>query len=140
VHLAAAREAQQHALLLRFHSLDDDPHAQRAAERDDRLDDHAAIGRAIERGHEAPIDLQFVEGKLLQIAQAGITRPEIVKRELHAECPQLHEPRPRFVRIVDYAQAQHRAPARGAAGGSVSASNSRWLGRAHAPHSWLAQG
>jgi hypothetical protein len=36
--------------------------------------------------------------------------------------------------------AQHRAPARGAAGGDVSASNSRWLGRAHAPHSWLVQG
>jgi hypothetical protein len=36
--------------------------------------------------------------------------------------------------------AQHRAPARGAARGGVSASNSRWLGRAHAPHSWLVQG
>ena len=33
------------------------------------------------------------------------------------------------------AQAQHRAPARGAAGGGVSALNSRWLGRAHAPQS-----
>src|SRR3974390_697437 len=52
LHLVAAGQPQQDALLLRLHPLAQHREAERAAERHDRLDDDAAVRRAAERGDE----------------------------------------------------------------------------------------
>ena len=71
------------------------------AERDDRLDDGAGIARGTERSNKGAVNLQSVEGKFLQVAEARIAGAEIVKRDAHAERAQGLEPRLRLPRIVD---------------------------------------
>src|SRR5437660_6950678 len=60
LHLVAAGEAEQDALLLGLDALAQHRQAERAAERDDGLDDHPAVRRAAERRHELPVDLELV--------------------------------------------------------------------------------
>src|SRR6185437_292435 len=85
LHLVAAGESQQDALLLGFDALDHHREAKRTPERHDRLDDHPAIGKIVERNHEAAVDLEFVEWKTLEITQIGITGAKIVQRNRYAE-------------------------------------------------------
>src|SRR5215469_11031827 len=101
LHLVAAGEAQKDALLLGLHPLAQHREAERAAERHDRLDDHAAVRRAAERRDELLVDLELVDREAAQIAETRIARAEIVERDLDAERAQLVEPRHRVVRILD---------------------------------------
>ncbi len=55
-------------------------HAEAAAKADDRPDDRDAVGLRGDILHERAIDLDLVEGKGAQVAEAGIAGAEIVKR------------------------------------------------------------
>src|SRR5689334_10900836 len=101
LHLVAAGKPQQDALMLGFDALDEHRQAKRTAERHHRLDDHAAIGGAAERGHEALVDLDLVERKPLQVAEVGITGAEIVKCDTYAELVQILDALDHLVRVVD---------------------------------------
>ena len=101
LHLVAAGKPQQHPLLVVFHPLGQHLHAERVAERHDRLDDGAGVAGSPNEATKDAIDLEPVEGKFLQIAQARIAGAEIVERDAHAERPQRFEPRLRSLRIVD---------------------------------------
>src|SRR5262249_12314070 len=63
LHLVAAGETKQDALLLGLDALAHHHEPERAAERDDRLDDDAAVGRAAERSDEFLVDLELVDRK-----------------------------------------------------------------------------
>ena len=52
---------------------------------DDRSDDDLAFGVRLEILDEVLVDLQRVEGKVLQVAQGGIVGTEIVERYPYAE-------------------------------------------------------
>src|SRR3569623_831785 len=85
LHLVAAGQPQQHALLFGLDAFAQDRQAARTAERDDRLDDDAAIGGGAERGDEAAVDLELVEREAVQLAEIGVPRAEIVARDAHAK-------------------------------------------------------
>src|ERR1700674_2315254 len=70
LHLVAAGEAQQDTLLLGLDALAQHGEAERAAERDDGLDDHAAVRRAAEGFDELLVDLEPVDREPAQVAQA----------------------------------------------------------------------
>src|SRR5581483_3684701 len=91
LHLVAAGKTQQHALLLGLDALDQHRQAERAPERDDRLDDDAAIGRLAEPEHETAVNLELVEREALQIAEIGIAGAEIVERDADTELVQVFD-------------------------------------------------
>src|SRR4029079_4403253 len=62
-----------------------DHEAELLAETDGRADDRRVIGICKQIGHERPVDLESVERKLLQIAQARISGAEIVEQDADAE-------------------------------------------------------
>src|ERR1700680_4115499 len=64
---------------------------ERAAEPDDGTDDGNRVRLVIEVANERLVDLDLVEGKLSQVAEARIPGAEIVHRDAHAEFPQLME-------------------------------------------------
>src|SRR5690349_10809295 len=101
LHLAAARETQQYALLLGLHAFHDNSHSQRSSQRHDGLDDDPGIAGLIEGGCEAAVDLDLVKWKLLQIAETRIPRPEIVQRQAHAQRAQIFEPCGGLSRLLD---------------------------------------
>src|SRR5262249_7395770 len=67
LHLVAAGEPQQDALLLGLDALAQHGQPERAAERHDRLDDHAAVGGAAERRNELLVDLELVDREAAQV-------------------------------------------------------------------------
>src|SRR5471030_2763007 len=101
LHLVAAGKPEQNPLMLRLHPLDHHRQAERAAERYDRLDDHATIGGAAKRTDKAAVDLELVERKALQVAKIGITRAEIIECKAHAERMQVLDALDHLLRIVD---------------------------------------
>ena len=76
-------------------------HAERMAERDDRLDDGAGMAGRAQRTDEGAVDLDLAERKFLQVAQARIAGAEIVERDAHAERAQRFEPLQGLLRVVD---------------------------------------
>lgn len=83
-------------------AFDPHSHVQLASERDDRLDHQPdpAMG-TVEALHEGSIDLDLIERKAPQIAEARIAGPEIVHHDGHAhrlERQELHHDR--FGRLV----------------------------------------
>src|SRR3990170_2550855 len=60
-------------------------HAETDAEADDRTNDRLRVEVGSEASHERLVDLDLVERKAPEIAQAGIAGAEIVHRNAHAE-------------------------------------------------------
>jgi len=113
--ISSAGKPQQNALVLGFDALDKHRQTKRAAKRHHRLDDHVAILGAAERGHEALVDLDLVEPQPLQVTEIGITGPEIIKRDAHAELVQILDALDYFVRAIDehaFGDLQHQPPRR----------------------------
>ncbi len=86
-------------LVLGFDALDHDAHAQVAADGVDRANDARGLGvsRRVDVAHETLVDLDLVEGKIVEIAQRGIARAEIVERDVDADRAQLVERGERWV-------------------------------------------
>src|SRR3569833_2043682 len=58
---------------------------ERMAERDDGPHDGGIVGVAVDVAHETLVDLEAVDGKTLEIAEAGIAGAEIVHRNVDAQ-------------------------------------------------------
>ena len=101
LHLVAAGEPQQHPLLVGLDAFRQHFHAERVAERDDRLDDGAGMAGRAQRADEGAIDLDLAEREFLQVAQARIAGAEIVERDADAERAQRFEPLQGLLRVVD---------------------------------------
>ena len=101
LHLVAAGEPQQHALLVGLDAFGQHFHAERMAERDDRLDDGAGMAGSAQRADEGAVDLDLAEREFLQIAQARIAGAEIVERNAHPERAQRFEPLQGLLRVFD---------------------------------------
>ena len=100
-HLVTAGKPQQHPLFVGLDALRQHFHAKRVAERDDRLDDGAGRAGGAERSHKGAVDLELVERKFLQVAQARIAGAEIVERDADAQRAQSFEPLLRLLRVID---------------------------------------
>src|ERR1041384_2306427 len=101
LHLVAAGEPQQNALLLGLHALAQNRETEGASERHDGLDDDAAVGGLAERDDETAVDLELVEWEALEIAEVGIAGAEVVERDADAELVQILNAFDHLVRIVD---------------------------------------
>src|SRR5262249_4499699 len=101
LHLLAAGEPEQYALLLSLDTLGEQRQPERPAESDNGLHYRLGIGAAAERLDEALVDLELVELEALQIGQAGIAGAEIDDREPHAEGLERIEAELDLVGIVD---------------------------------------
>ncbi len=64
---------------LAFDAFSDRDQAKAVAEADDGGGDLSALPRVRHGANEAGVDLEFVEGELLQVAQAGVAGPEVVQ-------------------------------------------------------------
>src|SRR3954447_22153909 len=85
LHGVDAGGAQEQMLLCSFHALSGHLHAKATAEAHHRMHDRGCVGRALDREHEASINLELVKGEASQIEQARIAGAKIVEREVHAE-------------------------------------------------------
>src|SRR5262249_26173009 len=85
LHHVHAGRAQEELLLGRLDAFGGHLHAETAAEADHGVDDRGRIRGALDRVHEAAVDLELVEREAAQIEQARITGTEIVERKPHAE-------------------------------------------------------
>ena len=101
LHLVAAGEPQQHALLVGLDAFGQHLHAERVTERDDGLDDGAGMAGGAQRTDEGAIDLDLAEREFLQVAQARIAGAEIVERNADAERAQRFEPLQGLLRVFD---------------------------------------
>src|ERR1700674_156897 len=70
-------------LFLRFDTLGDDPQLEASSHADHRGHDGGLVGSGGDLADERLVDLEGVDRKLSQIAQAGVARPEVVDRQLH---------------------------------------------------------
>ncbi len=134
LHLVAAGKAQQHPLLVGLDAFGQHLHAERVAERDDRLDDGAGIARRAQRGDEGAVDFEPVEREFLQIAQARIAGAEIVERGRDAKRAQGFELGLGFLRIVDqdaFGHFEHEARCRHAGFGDQRADQIDQTATAH---------
>jgi hypothetical protein len=68
---------------------------------DDRADNRRGMMIVLEVGNEGTIDLDFVEGKGVQIRQRRISLAEIVQRDLHAKPLKLAQNRNGAREVVD---------------------------------------
>ena len=90
--LADAELADQVEIVVRLDALGGGVHAQAFGQRDDGADDRAvAVGGRRGAAHEALVDLDLVERRLLQIAERAVAGAEIVERQPDAELLQLGE-------------------------------------------------
>ncbi len=76
----------------RLHALGRDRLAQRLSHANDGLYDHALRGPFEHRVDERAIDLQSMQRQLREQTEAGITRPEIVNRDVDPQGRDLTEP------------------------------------------------
>lgn len=68
-----------------LHPLHDDAQVQPVGELNRRRDDERAGRVRVEVGDETPVDLQYVQGKLAQVAQTGQPGSVVVERDPDAE-------------------------------------------------------
>jgi hypothetical protein len=66
----------------RLDPLGDHPQSQRMTHSNDRGCDGCVVGLDRDLPDEGAIDLQRIEGEVLQVAERGIPRPEVVHREV----------------------------------------------------------
>jgi len=90
---------QKVPLFLGLDSFRDDLQPEAAPHLDDRAHDGGVVGIGRCVGHERPVDLERADRELLQGAQAGVPRAEIVDRQVDTHRAQLVEQRQRALRI-----------------------------------------
>ncbi len=81
---SAAVQFEELPLAVGFDALGDDCDVQAVAQRDDGMHDRRVTRLAGQFLHEGLVDLDLVEGQLLQVGKAGIAGAEIVERESDA--------------------------------------------------------
>src|SRR5688500_8349790 len=69
-----------------LHAFGDEPDAERARERRNRLYDRRVLRARGDVAHEAPVDLQAVDRKALEIAKRRIAGAEVVDGDDRADC------------------------------------------------------
>src|SRR6185295_11224329 len=84
LHRRATETIDDLGLLRRFHTFHHAIEFQVAAQVDHRLDDVAGVLLRRDIANEAPVDLDLVQRQLMDIAQAGLPRSEVVKRHLQS--------------------------------------------------------
>src|SRR3954451_7988971 len=72
----AAELAQDVGLRLALDPLGDDAEPERGGHRDDGGDDRRVLRAAPEVGHERAVDLDRVDGEVLQVLEGRVARPE----------------------------------------------------------------
>nr|WP_242500816.1 hypothetical protein [Tropicimonas sp. IMCC6043] len=98
-----AVQPRQHRVgFLGLDALRRDGQAERLGERDDPGHDLGLLRVVQKLHHEAPVDLQLVEGQLGQRREAGIPSAEIVQRDPDAEPAQLIDGLARIGEILDH--------------------------------------
>ena len=85
----------------RLDALGNDRQFQRTPEADDRMHDRSRLRIGLQLHHEGLVDLDLVEREGLQIAEARITRAEIVHGDADAERLDVPQDRDRAGKIVD---------------------------------------
>ena len=70
-------------LFLRFHALGNHPKLKAPAHADHCLHDDRLVGNGGDLADERLVDLEGIDGKLSKIAQAGVTRAEVIDRDLY---------------------------------------------------------
>ncbi len=89
LHGLAAEVGDDRVLLERLDALGDDPQAQGAGQGDDRGRHGAGrSGRGAQVPHEGPVDLEVVDGQVLEVGQRGVARAEVVDGDPHPVGPQ----------------------------------------------------
>ncbi|MDP9397604.1 MAG: hypothetical protein M3P96_07150 [Actinomycetota bacterium] len=97
--LAAHRE-QLVDLRRALDSFGDGAQLQRGAELGDGLHERPVLGPPVQAGDEGTVDLQGVDGELLEIGQRRVAGAEVVEGELHAQLLDLAQPAQRRVGVV----------------------------------------
>src|SRR5450755_4290205 len=80
-------------LFLCFHALSNHPKLKASAQPDHCLHDDDFVGYGGDLTDERLVDLEGINGKLPEIAQAGVPRAEVIDRNLHASVSQCRENR-----------------------------------------------
>src|ERR1700691_553104 len=84
-----SREKRQ--LFFRFHALSNHRKLKASAEPDHCLHDDDFVGHGGDLTDERLVDLEGINGKLPEIAQAGVPRAEVIDRNLHPSLSQCRE-------------------------------------------------
>ena len=97
--MIAAQLAQASGLPMRLHPLGRDLKLQALSKADNRRDDRFIIGVLLKIPHEAPVDLDMIHRKLLEMGQGCISGTEIIQCDLDSMLPELGECRRHIVRV-----------------------------------------
>jgi hypothetical protein len=81
----AVQGAEHEHLLLRLHALGDGREAEGTSEVDDRRHDDAVMAVADDPGREVPVDLDDIDGELLQVRERRVSRTEVVDGDPHTD-------------------------------------------------------
>src|SRR5712664_928067 len=87
--VGAAHLAQQIELLLGLHALGHHLHVQAVGEREDGVDDLQPVVGGAHALDEAAVDLERIDGELVQVAEGAVPGPEVVQIDADAHRPQL---------------------------------------------------
>ena len=77
--------AKRASLVGRLDTLGDGLHVEGPAQADDRSQQRELLLAAIGAAHERPVDLEHVDREPVEVAERGISGPEVVDREPDAE-------------------------------------------------------
>src|SRR5690348_13128023 len=105
----AAELAQLLELLPALDSLGDDPDVEVSGDCDDRTDDRKVAHVGHEVADEAAVDLEKIDVPLLEVAQARVSRAEVVDRDAHPEIAQLRDGIPAQPAAAGLPPLEHRA-------------------------------
>ena len=97
--MVAAQVAQASGLTMCLHPLGRDLELQALSQADNRRDDGFIIGVLLQIPHEASVDLDMIDRKLLEMGQRCISGPEVIQRDLDSMMPELGECRRHIVRV-----------------------------------------
>lgn len=77
---------QKSQLFLCLHPFGNDSQPQASAHADDRGHDCRLVGSGGDLADERLVDLERIDRELSQIAQAGVSRAEVIDRQLYSSC------------------------------------------------------
>src|SRR5829696_2882522 len=97
--MIATQLAQSPGLPMGLDTLGRDLKLQALSKADNGRNDRFIIGVLLKILHEAPVDLDMIHGKLLQMSQGGISGSEIVQCDLDPLPPELSKSRGYVVRV-----------------------------------------
>src|ERR1700730_7967757 len=83
----AIQLSQAFELLCRLDSLGDELQSQALRHAHDGADNGRIVGINCHVAHERAIDLECIDGQMLQVAQAGVARPEVIDEDARPQVP-----------------------------------------------------